>query len=233
MCPGTSTSRVEVRPQYRVKALALDLDGVLVDSMPAIRAFWADWAGRRGRRADEVLAALHLTAEELVREFAPDLDAEAEARAAAVTQAQMETGIVAFRGSRELLRQLPRGRWAVVTSGRRELALRHLLVAGLSVPDVLITAEDTPKGKPDPACYVLAASRLRCVPDQCLAIEDSPAGIAAARRAGMAVLAVPNSHAREDLTEAHLVIDSLASLRVTAGPDGSNDLVVSIADASR
>lgn len=214
--------------RYRVSAIVFDLDGVLVDSMPAIRSYWVGWAQRRGIPPEEVLASIHLTAEELVRKFAPMLDAKTEARATAVGQAQIETGIAAFEGTRELVAGLPRGVWAVVTSARRELAVRHLMLAGLAVPDVLVTAEDTPKGKPDPAGYLMAASRLRVPPSMCLAIEDSPAGVRAARNAGMTVLAVTNTHSSTDLVQAAATIPSLASLRVTTRSSGQGEIVVSV-----
>jgi sugar-phosphatase len=213
--------------RYRVSAIVFDLDGVLVDSMPAIRSYWVGWAQRRGIPPEEVLASIHLTAEELVRKFAPMLDAKTEARATAVGQAQIETGIAAFEGTRELVAGLPRGVWAVVTSARRELAVRHLELAGLPNPEVLVTAEDTPRGKPDPAGYQLAAAYLGVSPTRCLAVEDSPAGIRAARDAGMTVLAVTNTHVRKDLVEADTIIASLAALRLTTDPNGEGEVVVS------
>ena len=196
-------------------AILFDLDGVLVDSMPAIRAYWTGWATRHGVRAEEVLAHLHLTAEELVRRFAPSLDPEAEARATAEGQAATETGITPLEGGGALIERLPPDRWAVVTSGRRLLALRHLKLGRLPVPTVLITAEDTPRGKPDPVGYRLAAERLGIASGECLAIEDSPAGVRAAADAGMAVIAVTNTHTAADLRQADAVINSLASLRLS------------------
>ena len=206
--------------RYRVSAIVFDLDGVLVDSMPAIREYWTDWARRHGVTAEVVLASLHLTAEELIRKFAPNLDPRTEARATAAGQAKMETGIVALEGSRALIDRLPRNGWAVVTSARRELALRHLALGHLPVPDVLITAEDTPRGKPDPACYLLAAERLAIPPTRCLAIEDSPAGIRAARSAGMIVLGVTDSQHATELVEADAIINSLDALRLTVIQEG-------------
>src|SRR5439155_225753 len=79
---------------------------------------------------------------------------------------------------------------AIVLSARRELAVHHLEMAQLPPPEFLISAEDTPRGKPDPAGYRLAAERLDALAGECLAIEDSPAGIRAARDAGMFVLGV-------------------------------------------
>ena len=213
-------------------AIVFDLDGVLVDSMPIVRAYWADWAERHQRNSEEVLAFVHLTAEELVRKFAPDLDAAEEARRTAEGQAAMEREISVFAGARELTRRLPRGRWAVVTAARRALAVRHLRLGGLPIPEVLVTAEDTPSGKPDPAGYLLAASRLGFPASHCVAIEDSPAGVRAARRAGMFVLAVTNTHAPDELAEANAVLDSLASLRVNPVSETSGGLVLSFPRAS-
>jgi sugar-phosphatase len=199
--------------RFRVSAFVFDLDGVLVDSMPAVRAAWTEWAGRQGLAVETVLASLHLTAEELVRRFAPEVDPMSEARAVAARQASLDVRIAALDGARELVTRLPRGSWAVITSGRRELALRHLQLGELPTPDVLVTAEDTPRGKPDPAGYLLAADRLGIPAAQCLVIEDSPAGVRAARNAAMAVVAVTSSHAADDLAEADAVIASLTSIR--------------------
>jgi sugar-phosphatase len=205
--------------RFPVGAVVFDLDGVLVDSMPAIRAYWTDWAKRHNVSPERVLASLHLTAEELVRRFAPSLDARAEARATAEGQAKIESGITALNGGPALIERLPPDRWAVVTSGRRLLALQHLAVGHLPVPGVLITAEDTPLGKPNPAGYRLAAKRLGLPPGACLAIEDSPAGVRAARDAGMAVIAVTNTHPASELREANGVIDSLTRIELAIDQD--------------
>ena len=85
--------------------------------------------------------------------------------------------------------------------------------------DVIVTAADVHASKPDPASYRLAVARLTEVyPDQpitaenCLAIEDTPAGIASARAAGLQVLAVANSYPEEELTDTCRVVSSLAGI---------------------
>jgi mannitol-1-/sugar-/sorbitol-6-phosphatase len=206
--------------RYVMRGIVFDLDGVLVDSMPAVRAVWSEWARHRGVDPDAVLASIHLTAEELVRSFAPELDPAMEARAVAERQMTVETAIRAFDGARDALEHLPREAWAVVTSARRELALRHLSLARLPLPDVLVCAEDTPRGKPDPAGYILAAKRMRQSSRDCLVLEDSPAGVRAARAAGMTVIAVTNTHPLNALGEAHHVIASLGTVRIEATDRG-------------
>ena len=102
-----------------------------------------------------------------------------------------------------------------MTSARREVAVRHLELAALPVPAVLISAEDTPRGKPDPAGYRIAAERLRVAPERCLAVEDSPAGLSAALAAGMFAVGVTNTHSGRELAHASAVVASLTTIEVT------------------
>ena len=74
--------------------------------------------------------------------------------------------------------------WAVVTSADVRLATARLDAAGIS-PPVLITTDDVPVGKPDPAGYVLAAELLGVQPEKCLVVEDAEVGLQAARAAGV------------------------------------------------
>lgn len=199
---------------FHARAVVFDKDGVLVDTMTMIRAAWTEWAAARGLDAGDVLASIHMTGVELVNRFAPSCDPVVELNWVAARQSGLGRSIVAFPGASELIAELPRDRWAIVTSGRRETATGHLHEAGLPVPDVLITAEDTPRGKPDPAGYLLAAQRLGIPPGECLAVEDSPAGVQAAVDAGMFVVAVTNTCGAEELTHAHAVVGSLNEVRL-------------------
>jgi mannitol-1-/sugar-/sorbitol-6-phosphatase len=203
---------------FEAKAIVFDLDGVLVDTMPTIRAAWTQWAIDRNLAPGEVLASIHMTGVELVRRFAPEVDPMAEVRRISARQASSETSLARFDGSLELLESLPQNRWAIVTSARQEPAIRHLTMAGLPVPHVLVTAEQTPRGKPDPSGYRLAAERLAVDPRECVAIEDSPGGVRAARGAGMMTLGVTNTHEPSELRDANALISSLADLEVTLGP---------------
>jgi mannitol-1-/sugar-/sorbitol-6-phosphatase len=204
---------------YEPQAIVFDLDGVLVDTMPSIRAAWTQWAIARNLAPADVLTSIHMTGVELVRHFAPEVDPVEEVRRISARQARSETVLARFEGSLELLELLPPEAWAIVTSARLEPAMRHLTMAGLPVPRVLITAELTPRGKPDPAGYRLAAARLGIEPGRCVAVEDSPGGIVAARAAGMITLGVTNTHEPHELGHANALISSLADLEVTPNPD--------------
>src|SRR5258708_12317052 len=88
-----------------------------------------------------------------------------------------------------------RGRWGVVTSGRRALATTRLAAVGLPVPEVLVTADDVTFGKPDPEPYRRAAAALGVPEAEGIVVEAAPMGVLAAKRAGMTVLAVTTPHA--------------------------------------
>ena len=96
----------------------------------------------------------------------------------------------AVTGAAEVLGSLPHGRWAIVTSCGSRLARGLVREAGLPEPALLISADDVSRGKPAPDCYLLAAERLAVAPRECLVVEDSPQGLAAAKAAGMEVLNV-------------------------------------------
>lgn len=209
------------------RAIVFDKDGVLLDTMAMIRSAWAEWATRQGVDPHEVLAEIHATAYELLARFAPAADPETELRWIGGRQAAREASISAFDGAAELLRSLPMDSWAIVTSARRQVSARHLEAAGLPVPRVLVCAEDTPRGKPDPAGYLLAARRLGVPPEDCVAVEDAPAGIRAARGAGMFVIGVTTTNAASALAEANAVVTSLRAIRVTAG-DAAGGLLVTL-----
>ena len=105
-------------------------------------------------------------------------------------------------------------RLAIVTSASRSTLapiLRHSLGAALVRQfDVLVCARDVARKKPAPDLYLLALSRLELKPHECVAIEDSQAGLAAARAAGIATVVTTNDNtAHEDFAGARLVVDTL------------------------
>ncbi len=76
----------------------------------------------------------------------------------------------------------------------------------------MVFADDVARGKPDPEGYLAAARRLGADPAEALVVEDAPPGIEAAKAAGMAAVALPTTHAREELGRADVILDSLEEL---------------------
>ena len=165
-------------------------------------------ARNHGRPARAVLAE-HVDADEL----------DADARFLLDAETSDIDGVVALPGASDVLALASTMPVAVATSAPEGLARARFAAAGLPVPDVLVTSDDVEHGKPAPDPYLLAARRLGVDPARCLVFEDAPAGIAAARAAGMTVWAVTTTHDGSALTEADRVApglpDHLALLGVT------------------
>ena len=202
-------------------AILFDMDGTLLSSIEAAERVWTRWAARFGIDAKTFLPDIHgRRAVDSVRRLnIPGVDPEAEAEAITLAEIDDVEGVRAIPGAKEFVSTLPKERWAIVTSAPRALAVRRLEAAGLSAPSVFITAEDIPKGKPDPACYQLAASKLGWPADDCLVFEDAPAGIRAGEAAGASVIVITATH-QHPIETSHPAHADFRSLRATVSPDG-------------
>jgi mannitol-1-/sugar-/sorbitol-6-phosphatase len=208
-------------PTFSCSATLFDLDGVLCDSTGAVDREWRAWARRKGVDAGAVMAIAHgVRTIEVIRRVAPHLDAEAEADAIENDEASDQAGVSVMPGAPELVRSIPHGRWGVVTSGSRLLASARLPFCGLPVPDVLVTSDDVTNGKPHPEPYLKGAERLGFDPADCLVIEDAPAGIQAARAAGMKVIGIASTYPAVAIGQADAVIARLAQIQVTSNGAG-------------
>jgi len=163
---------------------------------------------------------------EVIRAVAPDLDAEAEVRKLESREADDRDGVIAMPGAIELVRAIPEDRWCVVTSGTRLLASARLRLFGIPVPKFMITADDVVNGKPHPEPYLKGGELLGVNPQQCLVVEDAPAGIKSAHTAGMKVIALASTYPASALNEADGVVEKLAQIQV--GQDGPGKLAVSV-----
>lgn len=215
--------------KIRCAGVLFDLDGVLVDSTPAVARVWAIWARRHGFDADEVVRRAHgRPSIATIRELLPEGNHEAEN--VEVQRAEIEDldGVIPLPGALELLRALPAERWVIATSCTRPLAQVRIRAASLPEPKYLITSTDVVHGKPNPEPYLKAAKILGLAPTECLVIEDAPAGIRAGKAAGARVFALRTTAADPELTAAGAdwIADDLASLRFEAVNRKHLDLVL-------
>jgi HAD superfamily hydrolase (TIGR01509 family) len=201
-----------------VHAVLFDLDGVIVDSRDFHMEAWERWAQAHdithepgyfhrvfGMRNDAIIGGiLPVLDTDDFRQLADDK--EARFRDAARGRLVALPGTVAFIDALEAA-VVPQ---AIVTSTPRanlDMILGELGLA--SRFQALVAEEDTSHGKPDPAGFLLAASRLGVEPGLCVVIEDAPAGIAAAKSGGMAAIGLTTTHPAADLRAADLVAGGL------------------------
>ncbi|TGQ74868.1 MAG: HAD family hydrolase [Mesorhizobium sp.] len=202
-------------------AFLFDMDGTIINSIACAERVWSDWARRHGLDVAAFLPTIHgVRAIETIGNLAlPDVDPAHEADLLLKAEAADLDGIVQIAGAVSFLSALPPGRWAIVTSAPRSLALARMKVAGIPVPEVLIAAEDVSRGKPAPDCFQLGASRLGVDARDCLVFEDAPAGIAAAEAAGASVMVIDATH-QHALTTTHAAISAYNTIGITVDEHG-------------
>jgi sugar-phosphatase len=201
------------------RGVLFDLDGVLVDSTPAVARVWTIWAKKHGFVPDEVVRHAHgRPSITTIRELLPNADHDAENREVERGEIEDVEGVIPLPGALELLQTLPQDRWAIATSCTRRLAEVRIRAAGLPMPKHMITSNDVQRGKPDPEPYSKAAKILGFAPADCIVIEDAPAGIRAGKAAGARVLALRSTAPDPELTQsgADWIANDLASLRLNS-----------------
>ncbi|MEU6816873.1 HAD-IA family hydrolase [Streptomyces sp. NPDC046860] len=209
------------------RALLLDMDGTLVNSDAVVERIWRRWAAAQGLDGDEVMSVVHgrqghasmalLLPGRPVEENLAD-----NARMLAEETADMD-GVIEVPGATAFLAALRDVPHALVTSADVALSTARMAAAGLPLPSVRVTAESVGASKPDPEGFLKGAAELGADPADCVVFEDSGAGIAAGRAAGMRVVGV-GPRAGEHRPDAW--VRDLTEVRMESGPDGTVRLLI-------
>ncbi len=205
----------------RFRAVVWDVDGVLIDSEPLHLASFIEVCARHGFAFDAAdnarwlgtsfidmwdgipaLRGFGLTLDELVGEVVDRYVAEVHGGMARAPAPAIVTRLAA--------RGVPQG--CASSSPRRIVEANVAAVGADAHLDPVLGREDVAQGKPAPDLYLLAAERLGQAPADCLAVEDTASGLAAAKAAGLTVIAWPNAMtAAMDFSAADFHIDDLAA----------------------
>ncbi|KAL1748653.1 HAD-like domain-containing protein [Schizophyllum fasciatum] len=201
-----------------VDAILFDMDGTLIDSTPGVNGAWELFRkDYPGIDMDKVVSSAHgvrtvdnlrihcgLTDPELIEK-------EAERFEAAIVTTANEPGkggIVMLPGVQEIMkelapaRHLPKPLWAICTSATRKYSSSAVVAAGIAAPDVFVRSEDVKQGKPSPDPYLEGARRCGVKPEECIVVEDAPAGVRSGNAAGCKTIGLLTTHSREAMLAA-------------------------------
>lgn len=208
-------------------AVLLDMDGTLVNTDAAIERSWRRWAARYGLDGAYVYGISHgRQGHETMAEALPGRSREqnlAEARAMLAADVADTDGVIAVPGAAWFLAALADVPHALVTSATDAMARARMSLVGLPLPPVVVTAEQVSVGKPAPEGFLKAAAALGVDPADCVVFEDSAAGIAAAKAAGMRTIGI-GQRALAHETELHA--RDFNDLRLATAPGGGVQISV-------
>ncbi|MFE3516074.1 HAD-IA family hydrolase [Streptomyces sp. NPDC059166] len=204
------------------RALLLDMDGTLVNSDAVVERCWRRWALAQGLDPEEALKVVHgRQGYATMAALLPDRPMEqnyAENRIMLAEETADTEGVVPIDGAPAFMASIAALPHALVTSADSSLARARMTAADLPMPQTRVTAEMVGASKPDPEGFLKGAADLGFAPADCVVFEDSEAGIAAGRAAGMRVVGVgPRAAALSP--DAH--VHDLTQLRVETAADGS------------
>lgn len=216
MTPSENPHIVEIN----VDSVLFDMDGTLINSSPAVVKAWELMAETYDLDLEDILHSAHgmRTIDALRKWCKPSEDilpAEVIRFETAILENAEEigrrtgkSGIEVLPGVSQLLDDLSADRhthrngeekWSVCTSSTHFYAGQALPIAGLTTPNIFVTADSVQRGKPFPDPYLLGAKGCNASPFDSLVVEDAPTGIRSGKAAGCRVLATCTSHSAEEL----------------------------------
>jgi len=207
-----------------IRAVLFDLDGLMVDSEPHSLRSWHAILASRGVSLDQPTTERMLglrqveTGKMLVERYRlPDQPSALSREKEEYQIGHLDGNVSAMPGLLALLDEIDRRglHKAVASSGVRRYVHAVLQIVGLTGRfSTIITGDDVQNGKPAPDTFLAAAHALQIDPPHCLVLEDAPAGVQAAKAAGMQCAAVPNQYTHKlDLSLADYLFSSLLAVR--------------------
>jgi beta-phosphoglucomutase family hydrolase len=207
-----------------IKAVIWDMDGVIADSGPYHLSAWQEIFGKRGVKftAQDFQHSFGMRNDSIIRKTLGKELSRAEIDAIAREKETTFRRLAGRRikplpGALELMRSLKDNGFSMAIASSTPVENMELVTGTLGIADcfqALVNGGDVTEGKPHPQVFLLAAQRLGLKPENCAVIEDAVAGVKAAKRAGMACLAVTNTHPVQKLAEADLIVDTLEKVTI-------------------
>jgi beta-phosphoglucomutase family hydrolase len=207
-----------------IAAVIWDMDGVLADTAPHHLLAWQETFAKRGIKFTEAdfLRGFGVRNDAIIRnvlgEQISDEEIETIAREKEATFRRIiGKEVKPLPGALELLKALYKRGIKMAIASSTVMENIRLIIGSLGIEDcfqAVITGHDVTEGKPHPQVFIKAAQKLSAEPRYSIVFEDAMAGVKAAKSAGMYCVAVANTHPREKLKEADLIVDTLEEVSV-------------------
>jgi len=203
--------------------LLFDNDGVIVSSIASVNRCWRKWAAHYDVPVAADFEIEHGTrAVDVMQKLVPGIDVVEGLKVIEDMELEDVADLEVLPGVKTLLESLPMERWAIVSSATYRLLIGRLKVAGLPVPERIVSGDRVVHGKPHPEPYLKGAELIHAAPGDCIVIEDAPSGARAGKAAGCRVLGVLGTHSAEELRAVGVdwVVESLERVKAEATADG-------------
>ncbi|MBA7597583.1 Phosphorylated carbohydrates phosphatase [subsurface metagenome] len=207
-----------------VEAVIWDMDGVLADTAPHHLHAWQEIFSKRGVKFTEAdfKRGFGIRNDAIIRNILGEQVTKDEIEAIAQEKEKTFRRIIGqnirpLPGAVKLLQALDKHGVRMAIASSTTIENIRLIIGGMDIENcfkAVVTGHDVTEGKPSPQVFLLAAKRLGAEPENCIVVEDSVAGVVAAKSAGMYCVAVTNTHPREKLKEADLIVDTLEAVSV-------------------
>jgi beta-phosphoglucomutase family hydrolase len=211
-------------PQPTFKAVLWDMDGVIADTWLYHFSAWQDVFPKRGytftkeefmrhfgQRADTIIR--YVMGKNIPQDEANIVLKEKEE----AYRRRVVNNIKPLPGALELIQLIHNQGIKMAIASSAPIENITIIINRLGVSkyiQAIASGKEVNEGKPSPEIYLLAAKKLGIAPADCIVFEDAVAGVAGAKKAGMKCVAVTNSHPRNSLGEADLIVDSLEELSI-------------------
>ena len=209
-------------PRSEPKAVIWDMDGVIADTAPYHFKAWQKIFQKRGVNftQDDFTHYFGQRNDTIIRNTLGGQISQSEVDAIANEKERtyrkfVKQNIKPLPGAIKLINSLGEHGFKIALASSAPIENIRLVTQGLGIENcfqAIVTGRDVIEGKPSPQGFLLAAQKLGVEPKNCVVIEDAIAGVTASKRAGMHCIAVTNTHPRENLMEADLVVDTLEAV---------------------
>lgn len=200
------------------------MDGVIVDTAPYHLKAWQEVFQKRGVKftEEDFQHSFGQRNDSIVRNTLDEHISRGEMEAVATEKEETfrrlaRHNIKPFPGVIKLIRSLREHGFKTALASSAPIENIRLVIHGLDIAncfDALVSGRDVTEGKPSPQSFLLASRELGVEPENCIVIEDAVVGVAAGKSARTQCIAVTNTHPRESLRKADLIVDTLEEVTV-------------------